>query len=156
MTMISDSEMERFKSKKQQRKVPQETYFNTMWTSYLSNQREVNGFYELKKAQNTKGNQKIFFRQFEHQQLDWLVHIYNYGIVWKLSDADPRLKPCDGFSLPATNAYVVIVFFSPDTKYKWTFFCVQIMVFMDEISNTEKNYFTYNEIESMSFKKVII
>jgi len=81
---------------------------NTILNQYLREKRKE-GFYcyyELKVAQ---GNSFQFSKIEEGQDLG-LPALENEGLVWKSSDEDSRIKPCDGFSAPPMPAYLVIRF----------------------------------------------
>lgn len=69
-------------------------------------QKKIYGMVEVKYA---KGD-TFYFSSFENQQVGSLIAGEMSGLVWKLSDADPRLKPCDIISLPPIDSYVAIKF----------------------------------------------
>ncbi len=56
----------------------------------------IYGYVEYK--QTTKNTFNL--SNFESHQLPSLSACQDSGLVWKLSDADPRQKPCDTLSLP--------------------------------------------------------
>lgn len=55
------------------------------------------------------------FSKIEQDQYDGLQATEKSGLVWKLSDADGRPKPCDAISAPPLPSYLVIRF--PDAFY---------------------------------------
>lgn len=55
------------------------------------------------------------FSSFESHQLTNLIAAIDDGVIHKLSDADPRLKPGDIISLPPIMSWVVIKF--PSATY---------------------------------------
>lgn len=57
------------------------------------------GIYGAIEYKQTKGN-TIRLTDFQPHQIPSLEAFQQSGLVWKLSDADPRQKPCDTLSLP--------------------------------------------------------
>lgn len=81
---------------------------NTILNQYLREMRK-HGFYcyyELKVARGGTFN----FAKIEKVQDESLPALQREGLVWKLSDEDSREKPCDGFSAPPLDAYLVVKF----------------------------------------------
>lgn len=64
------------------------------------------GFFELKVGEKDK----FYFSKIEECQLEGLQATEKEGLVWKLSDMDPRQKPCDTLSIPPGPSYLVIKF----------------------------------------------
>lgn len=78
---------------------------NTLLNKYLREKR-IYCYYELKTA---RGDTFPFSKIEEHQD-EGLPALQKEGLVWKLSDEDSRRKPCDGFSAPPMEAFLVIKF----------------------------------------------
>jgi len=70
---------------------------------YLREKR-IMCYYELKVCDT---NSRALGR-IEKHQIDGLVAMEKEGFVWKLSDQDIRVKPCDGFCTPPLPAFVVV------------------------------------------------
>ena len=78
-------------------------------------EKKMYGFFELKVT-----NLEYFsFSKIEIHQYDGLQATSKNGLVWKLSDADMRQKPCDCLSIPPLPSYIVI-------KFKDGFYMVNI------------------------------
>jgi len=56
----------------------------------------IYGYIEYKQTKTSTFN----LSNFEPHQLPSLEACQSNGLVWKISDADPRQKPCDTLSLP--------------------------------------------------------
>lgn len=81
---------------------------NTILNQYLREKRKE-GFYCYYELKTARGN-TFAFSKIEDNQDEGLPALKNEGLVWKLSDEDSRKKPCDGFSAPPLDAYLVIKF----------------------------------------------
>lgn len=94
------------------------------WNKYLRTMRQNNtplyGVFELKQT----STDRISFNCLEEGQRAGLPAIKKRGFVWKISDADPRLKPCDSISLPPMDAYIVI-------RYPKCFCVIDIETFLE-------------------------
>ena len=82
-----------------------ESKIQTKFAQYLLQTRKY-FYYELKRASCGR----FYYRDIAEHQINGLLSAQEHGLVWKLSDADPRQKPFDGFSAPPMNAYVCIAF----------------------------------------------
>jgi hypothetical protein len=87
-----------------------EAKWQTIFNQYLR-ETKMPGFFELKCTTNLS----FPFSKIEPHQYEGLIAAEKNGLVWKLSDQDMRLKPCDTLSIPALPAYLVIKF--PDGYY---------------------------------------
>lgn len=87
-----------------------EAKWQTIFNKYLR-ETGMPGFFELKCTTNLS----FPFSKIEQHQYEGLIAAEKNGLVWKLSDQDMRLKPCDTLSIPALPAYLVIKF--PDGYY---------------------------------------
>lgn len=85
-----------------------EARFQVVFTNYLKemNKKKFYGSFELKRTITDS----ISFKALKPHQESGLSVIGKQGLVWKLSDADPREKPCDCISTPPLPPYVVIKF----------------------------------------------
>jgi len=68
-------------------------------TTDLDKMLQKLGIYGAIEYKQTKGN-TIRLTDFQPHQIPSLTAFQESGLVWKLSDADPRQKPCDTLSLP--------------------------------------------------------
>lgn len=75
----------------------------TIWNQYLR-EKKLYGFFELK---ITTGD-TISLAKIEKHQYEGLQATEKNGLVWKLSDEDSRLKPCDCISIPPLPSYLVV------------------------------------------------
>jgi hypothetical protein len=82
-----------------------ESKWQVIFNKYLREERPY-GFYELKLA----NNERLGLAQIEKHQYEALLAVETEGLVWKMSDADPREKPCDTLCIPPGPAYVVVKF----------------------------------------------
>lgn len=89
---------------------------NTILNQYLREKRK-DGFYCYYEVKVAKGN-SFQFSKIEVGQNTGLPALENEGMVWKFSDEDSRVKPCDGFSGPPLPAYLII-------KFKTSFYFVR-------------------------------
>lgn len=78
---------------------------NTRLNQYFREKR-LYCYYELKVARGGT----FQFSKIEDSQSGGLPALEKEGLVWKLSDADMRQKPCDGFCTPPLPAYLIIKF----------------------------------------------
>lgn len=77
--------------------------------------------------------ESFLLSNFESHQLSSLDAIFNTGLAYKLSDADPRLKPCDVLSLPPyLPAWVAI-------SFKKSVFFIRHDKIIEEIANGKKS-----------------
>lgn len=81
---------------------------NTVLNAYLREKRKE-GFYCYYELKVAKGN-TFNFKNIEDNQDEGLPALDKNGMVWKFSDEDSRKKPCDGASLPALPAYLILKF----------------------------------------------
>lgn len=81
---------------------------NTILNQYLR-EKKKEGFYCYYELKIAKGN-SFQFSKIEIGQSEGLPALEKEGMVWKFSDEDRRIKPCDGFSGPPLPAYLVIKF----------------------------------------------
>ena len=103
-----------------------------LFNNYLR-ESDLTGFFEIKHSSTEYFN----YCHFQPHQLKSLQALQKNGLVWKISDTDPRLKPCDCFSTPPLYSYVVI-------KYPRAFVVIGIDDFLLEKSKGLKNlYYTH-------------
>ncbi len=92
-----------------------EAKWQTLWNQYLRELKNKGtpwyGYFELK--QTVKNS--LPFSKIEIGQYDGLQATEKSGLVWKFSDDDMRIKPCDCISAPPLPSYIVIKF--PDAYY---------------------------------------
>ena len=125
--------------------IKREANATIQWNNYLRKDRTIFGAFELKQTQT----EKLYFSSFEPQQIDSLMAIEEGGLTWKISDADPRLKPCDVIVLPPSPAYVVI-------KYPDCFTMIRVTDFVNFMNNTQNSYISYKEAKEISTKNIVI
>ncbi len=82
-----------------------ESKFQTKFNQYLRESKML-GYFELKVV-NTE---TFLFSKLENNQIEGLSPLEKNGLIWKLSDEDSRLKPCDCFSAPPMPSYLVLIF----------------------------------------------
>ena len=82
-----------------------EAHWQTLFNQYLREKKPY-GYYELK--QTIKDY--FPFSKIETVQYEGLQATEKDGLVWKLSDADMRPKPCDTLCIPPLPSYIVIHF----------------------------------------------
>jgi hypothetical protein len=85
--------------------IKRETKWQTVFNTYLR-EKQMYGFFELK----VTTLDYFPFAKIEKGQYDGLQSTEKHGLVWKMSDADPRPKPCDCLSVPPLPSYLVIKF----------------------------------------------
>lgn len=66
--------------------------------------KSLTGLFEVKQTRLLRFN----LNNFEPQQLESLMAAERSGLVWKISDADQRLKPCDIISVGPRPSTIVI------------------------------------------------
>ena len=84
-----------------------EAKWQTIFNQYLRKLQPVGlgfGHYELKQTITDK----FFYSKIETTQYESLPVLESTGLVWKHSDQDQRIKPCDCSSIPPLPTYVVI------------------------------------------------
>ena len=79
--------------------------------------------------------------QMEKHQIESLMAIKDGGLTWKLSDADPRQKPCDVIRLPQGSQALVGV------KIMESNMC--LFVDIDTLMNQKKSSFTMEELSDI-------
>jgi hypothetical protein len=82
-----------------------ENQYQTFLSQYLR-EKKMYGFFELKVTTLNY----LSFNKIEPHQYEGLQATQKNGLVWKMSDQDIRLKPCDCFSIPPLPSYIVIRF----------------------------------------------
>lgn len=85
--------------------MPKEKDYQNLFNKYIR-ETKFYGFFELKKARLNSFPVVLV----EQHQIDSLLALDSNGLVWKLSDADMRQKPCDSMSIPPLRSYVVVFF----------------------------------------------
>jgi hypothetical protein len=112
-----------------------EAKFQAIFSKYVQDQNKKGKYfyYELKQTQSNC----FSFGAFEPQQLPSLQALEKSGWVGKLSDADPRIKPCDGMSTPPHPAYVVIA-------YPKAFVMIRVNNFILARNSTVRKTLTYD------------
>ncbi len=122
-----------------------ESKWQTVFNKYLRQRRAegrpLYGIFELK---NTEID-SIPFNCLEDGQKEGLPAVEKEGLIWKLSDADPRLKPGDCISTPPLTAYIVI-------KYPKKFIIIPIQTFFKEEKESERKSLTLERAEELAFK----
>ncbi len=118
-----------------------EAKWQQVWSQYvrIANKNEQYFYYELKQ---TKTN-SFPFSNFEPHQIHSLLALQKNGLVWKHSDADPRLKPCDGQSTPPLPTFVVI-------KFPGAFYMIPINDFLNEQYVSGKKSITLQESKKIA------
>lgn len=84
-------------------------------------------YFELKVMRG----KKFYFRNIEKGQKEGLPALQKNGLYWKLSDADMRLKPCDGFCTPPLPTFLII-------KTKGSFYFIPYEIIQNMINLGEK------------------
>ena len=121
-----------------------EAKWQTVFNKYLRETwPQTAGFYELKYT----STEFFSYKSFEDHQLASLLVMSNGGLVWKLSDSDPRKKPCDCISIPAMNAYVVI-------KYPLAFVIIEINTFVSDMDDRGRKLLSYEHAQDIAFKVI--
>lgn len=119
-----------------------EAKWQILWNKYLRENPEENpGFYELKQT----SNEYFYYRHFQKHQIMSLLIMRSNGLIWKLSDADPREKPCDCISIPPMPAYVVV-------KYPRAFVMIEIMDFVSDRDTTKLKALSYEHAIDIATK----
>jgi len=91
------------------------TFFMRYLTALKKQGTPLYGYFELKyTAANTFNMSKL-----EKGQVIGLENMQKYGLQWKLSDQDQRVKPCDCFSAPPITSYVLVFFHNDGYLLKW-------------------------------------
>lgn len=91
-------------------------------TAYIKLKR-IYGNIEVKQTTTNRFN----LSNFEEQQVASLLASELSGLVWKHSDADPRLKPCDISSMPPIPSYIVIKY-PKSIFFIWTYHIHQYII----------------------------
>lgn len=84
-----------------------EATYQTKFNQYLR-LTGLRGYFELKYI--SKKVKNFNYRLIEPHQIASLLAAQDTGFVFKLSDADPRIKPFDCISTPPLFSYVVLIF----------------------------------------------
>lgn len=121
-----------------------EAKMTTVWNQYCRN-KPFYGVCELKKTDK----EKFYFHSFEPHQIDSLMAIEEHGFVWKFSDQDQRLKPCDMMSISAYPAYVVIGF--PDRIT-----AIRVVDFVNFMNNTKNSFILMSEAQHIADQIVLL
>ena len=121
-----------------------ESKMTTLWNQYCRS-KPFYGVCELKQT----NSQKFYFHSFEPHQITSLMAIEENGFVWKFSDQDQRLKPCDMMSIGATPAYVVIGF--PDR-----IIAIRVTDFVNFMNNTANTYILMDEAQEISDQVILL
>lgn len=116
-----------------------------LWSKYVQNQNKKGKYfyYELKQTRVDY----FPFDSFEEQQIPSLLALQNNGFCYKMSDADTRLKPCDGMSLPPLPSYVVV-------KYPKAFIMISINNFIHTRDTNKRKSLTYEKALSIAHKVI--
>lgn len=124
--------------------VRREAADTTLWSHYCR-QKKIFGIMELKHTDTQRFN----FSSFEPHQIDSLMACEEEGLVWKLSDTDPRKKPADMISVPFYPAYLVI-------RFPESFVMIRITDFVKFMTETSNSYIHYNDCKKIATKIVYI
>lgn len=123
-----------------------ESKWQIVFNKYLRQERGLNyGFYELKDAAGEYFN----YKNFEDHQIESLTSLRWSGLVWKLSDADPRQKPCDTMCVPPLPAYVVI-------KYPKFFAVITVEDFVADRDARKRKSLSYQQALSIATRIIHI
>lgn len=106
-------------------------------------QNKVYCAYEIKQTTTDS----LPFSAVEDHQVNALVAIQEEGLCFKLSDADPRVKPCDGFNMPPVPAYVVI-------QYPKAFVLITVNNFVHARMTNRKKSLTFEKAKEIADKIV--
>jgi hypothetical protein len=101
------------------------------------------GYFELKYAKD----ELFYYDSFEPHQISSLLALQDNGLIWKISDTDPRLKPCDSFSVPPLTAYVVI-------KYPKAFVMITVNNFIHARDRSKRKSLTYEQALEIATKVI--
>lgn len=105
-----------------------EAEFQTVFNRYIR-QSDIYGAFELKQTRSNA----LAFDSVEQHQCDSLMAIEENGLTWKLSDADPREKPCDSIRTKPMDSWIVV-------KYPSCFVIIPAMIFfLEEAESTRKS-----------------
>ena len=115
-----------------------EASFQTIFNNYLR-EKKMDGVFELKQTRTDS----IPFLALETHQRESLLAVEDNGFVWKLSDADPRQKPFDCFSIGICPAYVVI-------RYPECFVMIRIDEFLQEERISERKSLTLQKAKDIA------
>lgn len=107
----------------------------------------MRGAFELK---DSLGKKSIPYDSFEKQQIPSLQAIQREGLRWKLSDADPRLKPCDYICTEPMIGYIVLKF-PPNKAYAIT---VDNFVFHRDRNIKKRKSITEEEAERICDREI--
>ena len=125
-----------------------EARWQTIFNQFLRKQAGMHkmfGFYELKQTEENS----IPFADLKVHQAEGLQAAENSGLVWKLSDADPRTKPFDCISVPPNPSYVVIKF--PDG-----FYIFRTFVFLAEARDNKRKSLTVERANEIAERVIHI
>lgn len=100
---------------------------NTILNQYLRETR-MYCYYELKVARGPS----FSFSKIEEGQKTGLPALQKEGLVWKFSDEDSRIKPCDGGCFPPLPTFLVI-------KFGMTFYFILYEKIQDMMGFGEKS-----------------
>lgn len=95
---------------------------------------EVNKFhtvavFEYKVTKTGTYNLTQWHKKQPHQYINLLKATTSEGVIWKISDLDPRAKPFDGFFISESPAFLVVWF------HKWKrFFIIPVHQIPDQTS----------------------
>ncbi len=103
-----------------------EANFQVTFNQYVRT-KKLEGYFELKQTRT----EMLPFVSVEDHQIEGLRAAQNNGFVYKLSDADQRIKPFDSFSTPPLTSYIVI-------KYPKIFVLIKLNDFVKEKETSTK------------------
>lgn len=122
-----------------------ESYYQTVW-NHIVKEAKFYGYFELKKTLIDKIN----YAYIPQHQIDGLLSAQEFGVAWKISDQDQRMKPFDSFFMPPQTSYLVIYFVK-----KKQFCAITIENFLSAKKESEENnerFFTYEKAYSIATK----
>ncbi len=122
--------------------IKHEAQFQILFNKYLR-ASDIIGAFELKQTSTNS----IPFAALEKHQKESLLAIEKKGLVWKLSDSDPREKPCDCIATPRMAGWVVI-------KYPKCFVIISIGNFVFEEQRSKSKSLTKERAISISTRVI--
>ena len=120
-----------------------EAKHQTIWSKYCQDCLKKKIFFNYELKQTT--TESFPFDHFEPQQIPSLLAAQASGYHWKHSDADMRLKPCDGSIIPPQVGYIVI-------KYPKAFVMISVNNFIHERDKSKRKSLTYERAIEIAHK----
>lgn len=89
----------------------------------------------------------IPFSDVPDHQINSLIAGQEDGLIWKYSDADPRIKPCDGSNNPPLPGYIII-------QYPKAFVLITVNNFVHARMTNRKKSLTFEKAKEIADKIV--